>query len=131
MIYLFSSILQSLLLYFIEIFFLADICLKLMILSYSYCFIRALALYSTYDRTRQGFSTMSEEIKKKIYWLADIGGEKIKSGTLNSFSMSEEKRMVSWLLFFLVGHNSSSSNVEYSGNALKFFDMHYMLMVIY
>ena len=41
---------------------------------------RALALYSTYDGSRQGYSfnVGGNENKNKISWLADVGGEKKK-----------------------------------------------------
>ena len=37
-----------------------------------------LALYSTYDRTRQGFFFYIGGNKNKIYWLADVEEEKMK-----------------------------------------------------
>ncbi len=95
--------------------------------------VRPLALYSTYDRSREGFFFYVGGNKNKIPWLTDVGRGKIKkqycqinllfsvkivqflrkkgqvSGT--DFSMSEEeikKNTEMATFFFLVGHNSSS-----------------------
>ncbi len=52
-----------------------------------FIFFRALALYSTYDGSRQGyfFYVGGNENKNKISWLADVGGEKIKKGKLSNW----------------------------------------------
>ena len=45
---------------------------------------RALALYSTYDGSRQNFFSYvgGNKNKNKISWLADVGGKQIKKGKL-------------------------------------------------
>ena len=48
--------------------------------------LRPLALYSTYDGSRQDFFFYvgGNKNKNKISWLADVGGEKMKKGNLSN-----------------------------------------------
>ena len=76
----------------------------------------------------RGFSSMSEGKKNKneISWPAGVGGKKTKKGKIDIFSVKmtifrgkndrsskvnpacRRKKKLRWLLFFLVGHKSST-----------------------